>query len=209
MDQHDKFLPRIDIPHVEWLGGISYFWFHMYNKHLNRKFKFNHDHKKYDFLYLNKGSRTHRNTLFSKMKEGGLLDNSLYTFRSQGITLPDKYELPGIDPKLYPRWGKDQDIFELPYNDTKFSLVSETNDTNDEIFMTEKIWKPILAQHIFVVHGNYLYLQKLKEMGFKTFSAHVDESYDLERDPSKRIERIVSTCRQLKGCNWHDIYLQT
>ena len=58
--------------------------------------------------------------------------------------------------------------------------MSETNDNNYEVFMTEKIWKPIMAQHVFVVHGNHLYLQKLREMGFKTFGNYFDESYDLE-----------------------------
>ena len=69
--------------------------------------------------------------------------------------------------------------------------------------------EPIIAQHPFIVHGNYLYLQKLREMGFKTFSSYFDESYDLERDPSKRIDKIVNTCQDLLSKNWQDIYLQT
>ena len=88
--------------------------------------------------------------------------------------------------------------------------------------MTEKIWKPIMAQHLFVVHGNHLYLQKLREMGFKTFNRYFDESYDLEKDANKRADKIVSLCKKLKEkCSqghgvvdkgnrqWQDIYLQT
>ena len=75
--------------------------------------------------------------------------------------------------------------------------------------MTEKIWKPIIAQHIFVVHGNYLYLQKLREMGFKTFGNWFRESYDLERDSNKKIEKIVDLCKDLKQKNYQDLYLQT
>jgi len=207
--QSKIFFPKIDVPHVEWLGGVSFFWFHMYNKDINKKFNFCHDDKEFDFLYLNKGSRSHRNRLYYKMKAHNLLENSLFTFRTEGITLPAEYELPGIDPDKYPRFGLDQDIYEPPYNDTKFSIVSETNDTNDEVFMTEKIWKPILAQHLFVVHGNHLYLQKLREMGFKTFSSVIDESYDLQSDQSQRIKQLVSTCKKLKDSNWRDLYLQT
>jgi hypothetical protein len=117
------------------------------------------------------------------------------------------YELPWA--QNYPEYGKDQDIYEKPYNDTKYNLVSETNDTNDEVFMTEKIWKPIIAQQVFVVHGNYLYLQKLREIGFKTFGNYFDESYDLEKDGDKRRDKIVNTCRDLLSRNWQDIYLQT
>ena len=211
----NKVMPRVAVPyrHLTWTGGVSWFWFYMYHKHKNHSFNFSHDSgkKKYDFLYLNKGARPHRVNLYEKLLSTDALDNSLHTFieRNPPRRLDKKYELPGIDPEHYPRWGKDQDIYELPYNDTSCSLVSETNDVDYEIFMTEKIWKPIIAQHPFIVHGNYLYLQKLREMGFKTFSSYFDESYDLERDPSRRIDKIVNTCQDLLSKNWQDIYLQT
>ena len=105
--------------------------------------------------------------------------------------------------------GMDQDITEQPYIDTVCSMVSETNDNDYEVFMTEKIWKPIIAQQVFVVHGNHLYLQKLREMGFKTFGSYFDESYDLECDRNKKIDAIVSLCKDLKIKNWADIYRQT
>ena len=221
--------PEIDIKHVMWTGGTSWFWFYMYVKHVDNKFKFTHDHngsywhKKHDFLYLNKAPRKHRVQLYHKLEDANVLDNSIHTFIG-GKTerrLEKKYELPGIDPKDYPRWGKDQDIYELPYIDTVCSIVSETNDNDYEVFMTEKIWKPIMAQHVFVVHGNHLYLQRLREMGFKTFSNYFDESYDLEQDPNKRIDKIVTLIKELKAkCDdgsivergnkkWQDIYLQT
>jgi hypothetical protein len=105
--------------------------------------------------------------------------------------------------------GKDQDIFEKPYNDTKYNLVSESNDNNTDIFMTEKIWKPIIAQQVFVVHGNYLYLQKLREMGFKTFGNYFDETYDLEKNGNDRVDAICKLCKDLLEKDWQDIYLQT
>ena len=111
--------------------------------------------------------------------------------------------------KNYPEYGMDQDIYEKPYNDTACSIVSETNDNDREIFMTEKIWKPIIAKHVFVVHGNYLYLQKLREMGFKTFNNFFEEAYDLQRNPSTRIDTIVDVCDRLRDAPWQDIYLQT
>ena len=38
---------------------------------------------------------------------------------------------------------------------------------------------------------------------------HFDESYDLEKDKDKRIDKIVKTCQDLLSRNWQDIYLQT
>jgi len=191
---------------ILWSGGVSWFWFYMYNKHKDSKFNFDHSNKKYDFLYLNKQPRDHRVKLYEKMLDKGVLENSLYTNWPKR-KLPTDYELPWAQD--YPQYGMDQDIFEKPYNDTACSIVSETNDNDHEVFMTEKIWKPIIAQQFFVVHGNYLYLQKLKEMGFKTFNNYFEEAYDLDRDPSMRIDTIVDVCGRLRDALWPDMYLRS
>ena len=199
-----EFYPEVDVEHVKWTGGTSWFWYYMYNKHKDKSFNFVHDNKKYDFLYLNKGSRSHRQRLIEKIKP--LMQNSLFT-DWPNKKLPPEYELPWAQE--YPQFGMDQDIYEKPYNDTKYSLVSETNDVGNEVFMTEKIWKAIIAKHVFVVHGNYLYLQKLREMGFKTFGSYINESYDLELHRGKKIDQINDVCKKLISMNWQDLYLQT
>ena len=209
--------PEIDIKHIKWNGGVSWFWWYMYDKHLNHKFKFTHDHfgsywyKKHDFLYLNKQPREHRTKLYNKLLEENVLSKSLYTFL--GLKSPRRlskeHELPWVDANNYPMRGMDQDITEQPYIDTVCSIVSETNDNDTDVYMTEKIWKPIIAQHVFVVHGNHLYLQKLRELGFKTFGSYFNESYDLENNRDKKIDAIVSLCKDLKTKDWQDIYRQT
>jgi len=198
--------PEIDLEHVKWTGGVSWFWFFMYNKHKDNKLHFDHSNKKYDFLYLNKQPREHRVKLYSKLLDKGVLQNSLYTNWPDRKLSPE-YELPWAQD--YPRYGMDQDIFEKPYNDTACSIISETNDTDYEVFMTEKIWKPIIAQQFFIVHGNYLYLQKLRELGFKTFNNYFEEAYDLDRDPDVRINTIVDVCDRLRDAPWQDMYLQS
>ena len=198
--------PQIEIEHIKWTGGVSWFWYYMHNKHKNNELQFDHSNKKYDFLYLNKEPRAHRKKLYKKLFDNGILDNSLHT-NWPGRKLPAEYELPWAQD--YPRYGMDQDIYEKPYNDSACSIVSETNDNDYEVFMTEKIWKPIIAQQLFVVHGNYLYLQKLRSMGFKTFNNYFEEAYDLDRDPNLRIKTIVDVCDRLRDAPWQDIYLQS
>ena len=198
--------PNIELNHIKWAGGVSWFWFYMYSKHKHKSFKFDHSKKKYDFLYLNKTPRNHRIKLYDRLLKQGVLDNSLYT-RWPDRKLPAEYELPWAQD--YPLYGMDQDIYEKPYNDTACSIVSETNDNNTDIFMTEKIWKPIIAQQLFVVHGNHLYLQRLREMGFRTFNNYFEEAYDLDKDPNVRINTIVDVCDRLRDAPWQDIYLQS
>ena len=198
--------PEIEIDHIKWTGGVSWFWCYMYNKHKDKTFNFDHSNKKYDFLYLNKQPREHRKKLYSKLTSKETLSNSIYT-NWPDRKLPAAYELPWAQD--YPMYGMDQDIFEKPYNDTACSIVSETNDNDYEVFMTEKIWKPIIGQQVFVVHGNYLYLQRLRDMGFKTFNSYFEEAYDLDKDPDTRIDTIVDVCDRLREAPWQDIYLHT
>jgi len=225
--KHSKFYKELEkYKYTKWHGDTTWFWYWMKDKHKDHKLEVSHDHhgsywhKVHEFLYLNKATREHRTKLYKQLLQENILENSIYTFVNMEPSrrLPKKYELPGIEPEHYPRWGKDQDIYALPYIDTVCSIVSETNDNDHDVFMTEKIWKPIMAQHVFIVHGNYLYLQKLREMGFKTFNSYFDEGYDLERDPNKRIDKIVSLCKELKDDStdlkhghrkWQDMYLQT
>ena len=198
--------PEIEIEHVKWTGGVSWFWFYMYKKHKYNNFNFDHFEKKYDFLYLNKQPREHRKRLYNQLTSNDALANSLHTCWPER-KLPAEYELPWAQD--YPKYGMDQDIYEKPYNDTACSIVSETNDNDHEVFMTEKIWKPIIAQHFFIVHGNYLYLQKLRDMGFKTFNDYFEESYDLDRNSDVRINTIADVCDRLRDAPWQDMYLQS
>ena len=195
-----------------WHGQQSWFWFYMVIKHIKNNLSFDHSNKKYDFLYLNKQPRSHRVKLYKKLIENKVLNNSLYSFtdHENPVKLDSRYELPWIaSEQRYPIYGFDQDIYEKPYNETGCSIVSETNDNDTDVFMTEKIWKPIIAGQIFIVHGNYQYLKKLRELGFKTFESVFDESYDDIQDPDKRIDALAELIQKLKVSDWNKIYKQT
>lgn len=207
----DDQLEKIKIPgssQIYWTGESSWFWWMMFERYKDQTFDINHDSKLYDFFYLNKQKRTHRVKLFRKLQDEGILDKSLYSFLSENKNLEPRYELPWVDAKNYPQYGKDRDIYELPYNHSSFNLVSETHDYG-ETFITEKIWKPIIMEQIFIVHSKPNYLQDLRDMGFKTFETIFDESYDKETDPDLRVDAIVKLCTFLKKQKADDLYKQT
>lgn len=179
-----------------WHGGTSFFWYLMFNRYKNQKFKFYHVHKVYDFLYLNKVNRPHRELLFQKLQHRHLLGNSLVSYHHKKITLDKSYELPWLNGEPYPAYGRDRDIFEKPYNESVFHIVSETSDY--EKFFTEKIWKPILAKQPFVVHGKSGYLRDLRSLGFETYGDFIDESYDDILPLQQRTDAIVSVCEHIK-----------
>jgi hypothetical protein len=64
------------------------------------------------------------------------------------------------------------------YNQTAYSIVAETHADNRYSFFTEKIFKPLLAQRLFVMFSGWKYLENLRSLGFRTFDNVIDESYD-------------------------------
>jgi hypothetical protein len=70
-------------------------------------------------------------------------------------------------------------------------VVSETVFYYNKKHLTEKIFKPIVNKRPFLLVGAPGNLAYLKSYGFKTFDNWIDESYDLEADPTRRLEMIT------------------
>jgi hypothetical protein len=186
-------------------------------------------HRPYEFLFLNGRLRPHRKYLIDHLRAQGLLSHALWTnlgsqvemaFTSALDTgktepirlLPSEYEIDRAVPQLTTvpesgfvkhelfgnTWG-DAIVNSRCYTDTWFSLVTETIYDYPYTFRTEKIWKPILMAHPFVVAANQGYLKDLRAAGFRTFDTLIDESYDRIASPTARIERIIDTVRDISS----------
>jgi len=83
------------------------------------------------------------------------------------------------------------------YNETAYSLVTETNHDNHYNFYTEKTVKPILGQRLFIHLSGQNILKNLRAIGFKTFDCVIDESYDQEPNPVKRWNMALDQVRYL------------
>jgi hypothetical protein len=179
-------------------------------------------HKPYSFLMLNGRLRPHRKAMIDALRERGLLEQALWTnlnahvemgFTSQLITaqtepirlLPAHYEIERAIPNMATApahafakhhlfgdtWG-DAIVNPNAYIDTYFSVVTEIYDY-PHTFRTEKIWKPMIMEHPFVVAANAGYYRDLHSAGFQTFDKLIDESFDSITDPQQRLDRIVDT----------------
>jgi hypothetical protein len=67
---------------------------------------------------------------------------------------------------------------------------SEMSDGTQQRRITEKILKPIIGLQPFVVVGNPGSLALMRDMGFRTFGALIDESYDSIADPARRMDAL-------------------
>ena len=97
---------------------------------------------------------------------------------------------------------KDATLFE----ESQFSLVTETYffklrqyNTVDEqtTFFTEKIFKPILMKHPFIIASRPHALAWLRKMKYKTFHPFIDESYDAIENDEERILAIIKEVERL------------
>jgi len=180
------------------------------------------DKRPYDFLFLSGRLRPHRKYLIDGLQMRSLLDHALWSnlsstvelkFTSELVTgdsepirlLPPEYEIeratinqPNLPTEGFVKhqlfghtWG-DAIVNHRCYTDTWFSLVTETIYDYPYTFCTEKIWKPILMSHPFIVAANRGYYRDLRNAGFCTFDSIIDESFDQIDCPQVRLERIIT-----------------
>jgi hypothetical protein len=178
-------------------------------------------HRPYTFLFTNRKLRPHRKYLIVELQKSGLLDSALWsclevhdTVGHPEITEIYKTDTPinsqlllpaGYDPIATPAWI-DGIIYPMHFQHTWFSLVTETNFDYPYSFRTEKIYKPILAAHPFIVCANAGFYQDLRNLGFKTFDHLIDESFDSIINNTQRLRAIVNTvewlCKQNLKSFW-------
>ena len=134
--------------------------------------------------------------------------------------LPPQYELPEIRERvnlplpmtdsfvkhhLFDGVWRDGVVCPAPYVDTYFSVVTETVfDGAAYTFLTEKIFKPIMAGHPFIVSANAGFYKELRRAGFRTFGHVIDESFDSLDNHQDRIERLAQSVRDLCNQNLAD-----
>jgi hypothetical protein len=151
---------------------------------------------KFLFLSYNRNPRPHRVYLVSEILRQGLLDKGRLSIgKFENNETESIKQLSEISPIIIDRtldinWAGN---LELPdHNATFMSIVTETLIDESVLFISEKIWKPIVVGHPFMILGNVGTLKYIKDLGFKTFDRWFDESYDNELVHHKRVDIIVN-----------------
>ena len=87
-----------------------------------------------------------------------------------------------------------------------FEIITETwFSDNNNLFFSEKTIRAITRMQFFIFSGCPFSLKYLKSIGYKTFEPFIDESYDLEINPIKRIELINKEIGKLCELSISDI----
>ena len=172
--------------------------------------------KKFDFLFLPGKDQIWRLQLIKELMDSKLLDNSLWSlykdhdaiFPAMQKLLPADYEVEESKNKRFDPYAYSQIIVKTQYESTFFSLVTETGNNitainNSICHITEKTFKPLLAEHPFIIQSGQGHLEFLRSMGLKTFDGILDESYENNN------KKIVDTCKHVLSLNQKDFYSQT
>ncbi len=99
------------------------------------------------------------------------------------------------------------------YADSYVNIVLETMidiDNSGGVFVTEKTFKPIFNNQMFVVVSGVDTLAHLRELGYQTFSEYWDESYDSMINNQHRFEAVLDLACHIGSMNseqLHQLYL--
>jgi hypothetical protein len=187
------------------------------------------DSKPWLFDALLGSRRSNRDFAMLSLQKLKLLDRSIVTYRDifQGNQFEHQHSnqmnkmfagfdvpWPYVSPNLDPSWEvKDNLTYSISplvpwkiYQQTWYSIVCETVGVGETFFLSEKTTKPLFAKRLFLAYSTVHFLQKLKELGFETFSSVIDESYDSVHDMVERFSLIEQQLDLLSRENPQHIY---
>ena len=165
-------------------------------------------------------SKPHRDIVYNFINNNALTDKVIMTYLTNRIQPIDQQGLWEFDiPQntfntitKITHLGRTTSLSQiLPisiYNQTAYTIVTETNFDNHYNFYTEKIVKPILAERLFIVFSGQHYLRNLRKLGFRTFDGIIDESYDNVEDSSTRFNMIFKQIEYLLTQSQEEIFIK-
>lgn len=179
-------------------------YFEPWNKYNDNKIiDFKPINEKNLFLSYNRNPRHHRVQLILNLLEHNIFNRGLISLSELVYETPESANIEHVNflknntPFVISE-GCDLffnmccNITKEDYEKTFISMVTETLVDEGTLFISEKIWKPIMVGHPFIVFGNVGTLKFLKSMGYKTFNKWINEDYDNEPDSGERCNMITN-----------------
>ena len=181
---------------------------------------------KHFLCYLRNCGRPHRNAIASYFQCNNLWDKNNLSFLKNSFCgevpkdiLPKQYWSSSVELNNLPRIELDtQNLEDIQgfdtsfssnwkhYQETYLSIVSETlyksraHKWSGRLnFFSEKICKPLINLHPFILMSTPYSLRKLKEFGFKTFHPFINERYDKQENDLERMQMIFDELDKFKN----------
>jgi hypothetical protein len=169
--------------------------------------------------------RSHRDFLYQKIKDNNLQNKIKLTYLNPDLnddSIKFEWDLniskseiehikhPVSTMRKVSYYGQQQPLSRIipidMYNQTAYSIISETGFDNFYSFYTEKTAKALLAKRLFVMFSGYKFLENLQQIGFQTFSNVIDESYDQIPDNQQRWLAAFEQVKKLCNMDQHEVF---
>jgi hypothetical protein len=177
------------------------------------------DQKPFVFDVLLGARRPHRDFVMLAMTKYNMLDSSIVTYRDcfvghitdhqtqefAKLFADTKFVYPYVSPNLESDWevrpNLTNDIsYLIPveiFQKCYYSVITETLGTGCSFFFSEKAAKAMFAKRLFVAFSNANYYAKLHSLGYETFDAVIDESFDSDPLDFSRFARAIEQMQYL------------
>ncbi len=187
--------------------------------------------RKYKFLFKVRRPRTHRLAFLARLITDGLIDQGDWSCLSPVNATDDelnwmmrdfditfdidkvKEALKNVPKNLESESGTHYtevrawtDTHPNAYRNSYFYVCTETFTHEPHKSLTEKVFKPIVNFQPFLFVAYPGALQLLRELGFKTFSPYIDESYDDEKDRNTRMKMIYDEVTRLTNMSVEELH---
>lgn len=173
------------------LTNINWFWYSEALFYMSKGYDQYIPSKTYGKLALMPmwNRKLHRDRLYDRLIDLIRQNMLIYSYAEKGIFLPndDTFSMTRYN-YFDPGW----------YDDTYFSIVTETRVDSEYLFVSEKTYKPLAFYHPFILVAQPQILQHLRNNGFETYDNLFDESYDIDSDFNSRFEKIISNIRNFR-----------
>jgi len=107
-------------------------------------------------------------------------------------------QLGSIDPTVSVTSDSSATYNPQDFAQTRCSIVLETV-YDQRIHLTEKTLRPLACGHPFMILNGPGALETIRSYGFKTFHPYIDESYDSEPDPKKRMDKVLAEMHRINS----------
>ena len=193
-------------------------WYWQRNKD-TAPFSIHNQSREREFTVLNRLHKSWRATAMADLHRQGVLDNSYWSYCESGTIVDDDNPIQ-IDSFDHLRADTQEFLAHAPYLSDELSqdernnhsiqeakyltnaycnIVMETHfdvDQSGGTFLTEKTFKPIKHGQLFFVAGPAGSLQRLRDLGYRTFDSLLDNTYDRIQDNTQRWARLCDAIKQ-------------
>lgn len=176
--------------------------------------------KKYLLSCINRNPKRHRIYNYFLLQEKPYWSKSLVTLYQPTADMPTRFDDFELPEHIQAFWNKTQNSLPVwrtgnnatdnitieAFTNSYVHLVTESTCV-DNFFVTEKTWKPIASEQIFLVYGAPGMMGYLEHIGVDTFADIVDHKYyDTEPDPVQRLFRLHQVLDNLIAQDLENIY---